>query len=208
MVNEVKQHNAPKTIITPPVLWLQQKELGIKIEHFSNAPMHMLFLGVAKHLMNRILKWEQLTLMQQLNCICNTQAKILITTALNHGYHDKQTSLLPKEDVALFIWGNKITGDISSPLHFHASKEVARKYLATRKKDKWSNEHFDAVDWEHLDLALKSKEDMYKIWRSKQHSGFCGLRIQVGCYSGEILQDKGMSKLQLERNRSTPYALP
>jgi hypothetical protein len=88
------------------------------------------------------------------------------------------------------IWGNKLTGDISSPLRFHASKEVARKYLATRKKDKWSNKRFDAVDWGHLDLALKSKEDMYKIWRSTQHSGFCGTRVLVSRYSGEILPDK------------------
>jgi hypothetical protein len=87
----------------------------------------------------------------------------LITTALNHSYHNKQTLLLPKVDVALFIWGNKITGNISSPLRFHASKEVARKYLATRNKDKWSNKWFNAVDWEHLDLTLKSKEDMCKI---------------------------------------------
>jgi hypothetical protein len=72
--------------------------------------------------------------------------KKLITTALNHSYYDKQPLLLPKEDVALFIRGNKITGDISSPLRFHASKEVARKHLATRNKDKWSNEWFNAVD--------------------------------------------------------------
>jgi hypothetical protein len=123
-------------------------------------------------------------------CVCGTLAKKSITTALNHGYHKKQTLLLPKEDVALFIWGNKLTGNISSPLRFHASKEVARKYLATCKKDKWSNKHFNAVDWEHLDLALKSKEDMYKIWRSKQHLSFCGMRVQVGRYSGEILPDK------------------
>jgi hypothetical protein len=68
--------------------------------------------------------------------------------------------LLPKEDVALFIWGNKLTGNILSPLRFCVSKEIARKYLATHKKDKWSNKCFNAVDWEHLDLALKSKEDM------------------------------------------------
>jgi hypothetical protein len=54
MVNEVKQNNAPETIITPPVLWLQHKELGIKMEHFSEAPMHMLFLGVTKHLMAHV----------------------------------------------------------------------------------------------------------------------------------------------------------
>jgi hypothetical protein len=129
--------------------------------------------------MDQYLKWEQLKLTQQLNCVCNTLAKKSITTAIIHGYHDRQSQLLPKEDVALVIWGTKTTGNISPPLRFHASKEGARKYLATRKKDKWSNERFNAVDWEHLDLALKNKADMYKMWRSKQHLGFCGMTVKV-----------------------------
>ncbi len=54
MVNEVKKNNAPKTIISPPALWLQHKELGIKMEQFSDAPMHMLFLGITKHLMAHV----------------------------------------------------------------------------------------------------------------------------------------------------------
>jgi hypothetical protein len=49
MANNVKQNNAPKTIVTPPVLWLQHKDPGIKIEHFSDALMHMFFLGVTKN---------------------------------------------------------------------------------------------------------------------------------------------------------------
>jgi hypothetical protein len=54
MVNEVKKNNAPETIISLPVLRLQHKELGIKMEQFSDAPMHMLFLGVTKHLMAHV----------------------------------------------------------------------------------------------------------------------------------------------------------
>ncbi len=46
------------------------------------------------------------------------------------------------------------------------------------------------VDWEHLDLALAQKLDMYKIWRSKQNSGFCGTRVQVGRYSGHAHPDE------------------
>ncbi len=80
--------------------------------------------------MDRLLKWEQLTFTQQLNCVCDTLAKGVVTSALCYGYHDRPTQLLPKEDVALVIWGNKITGDISPHLRFHASKEVAQKYLA------------------------------------------------------------------------------
>ena len=102
-----------------------------------------------------MLKWEQLTLPQQLNCVCDTLAKRSVTSAISHGYYDRPTQMLPKEDVALIIWGNKITGDISPHLQFHANREVARKYLASRPKLKWSNERFHSVDWDHLDLALK-----------------------------------------------------
>ena len=54
MANNVKQNDAPETIVTPPVLWLQHKELGIKVEHFSDALMHMLFLRVTKHLIAHV----------------------------------------------------------------------------------------------------------------------------------------------------------
>jgi len=62
--------------------------------------------------------------------------------------------------------------------------------LGNRKKNPWPNEQFDEVDWEHLELAMKTKPDMYKIWRSKQNSGFCGTRVQVGRYSGIPGQDE------------------
>jgi predicted metalloenzyme YecM len=62
--------------------------------------------------------------------------------------------------------------------------------LGNRKKNPWPNEQFDEVDWEHLELAMKTKPDMYKIWRSKQNSGFCRTRVQVGRYSGMSGQDE------------------
>jgi hypothetical protein len=127
--------------------------------------------------MNRYLKWEQLALTQQLNCVCSILAKKSITTTIIQGYHNRQSQLLPNKDVGLILWGDKITGDILSFLWFHASKEVARKYLANCKKNKWSNKHFNAVDWEHLELALKNKADMYRIWWSKQNLGFCSTRV-------------------------------
>jgi hypothetical protein len=53
--------------------------------------------------MDRHLTWDQLTLNQQLNCVCNTLAKIMTTSALTLGYHDRMTQLLPNEDVAMLI---------------------------------------------------------------------------------------------------------
>ena len=47
------------------------------------------------------------------------------------------------------------------------------------------SKQFEEVDFENLDLAMKNKADMYKIWQSKQNSGFCGTQVQVGVYLGE-----------------------
>ncbi len=63
--------------------------------------------------------------------------------------------------VTIVVWGNKITSDVSHPVQFHASKEIARGLLADARK--WPRDRFDKVEWKHLDLAMKSKSDMYKI---------------------------------------------
>jgi hypothetical protein len=137
------------------------------------------------------LPWSQLNLMQQLNCVCDSLAKQAVTKAIIDGNQEGQAQLLPREDIAIIVWGDKVTGDISGPIRFHTSKAVTCKYhLHQRKKGKWTHEQFKEVDWEHLDLALKSKADNYKIWRSKQTSGFCGTRMQVGLYSGEMYPDE------------------
>jgi hypothetical protein len=104
---------------------------------------------------------------------CNTLAKRAVTTAIVAGYHRGPTQILPREDVALIIWVDKVTGNISGSLGFHANKSAACKYqVHQQKKGKWTHEQFEKVDWDHLDLALKSKTDNYKIWRSKQTLGF------------------------------------
>ena len=138
--------------------------------------------------MDKYLLWHQLSFVQQLNCVCNTTAKGAVQQAITTGYISTPTQMLPREDVAIVIWGNKITSDVSHTVRFHASKEVACHILMDTKK--LPQDHFDEVDWEHLDLAMSSKSDMYKIWRSKQHKGFCRTRVQVGKYSGLECLDK------------------
>ncbi len=68
---------------------------------------------------------------------------------------------------------------------------MARKnHIHQWKKGKWTTKQFEEVDWEYLDHALKSKPDNYKVWQTKQTYGFCGTRVQVGLYSGEMYPDK------------------
>jgi hypothetical protein len=70
-------------------------------------------------------------------------AKHTVTLAMTEGFHNRPTQLLPKEDVAVVIWGNKITDDISHTIRFQASKEVARKYWGNKKKNPWPSKHFN-----------------------------------------------------------------
>ena len=44
--------------------------------------------------MDRMLKWEQLTTNQQLNCVCDTLAKRSVSNAISNGYHDRATQFL------------------------------------------------------------------------------------------------------------------
>jgi hypothetical protein len=125
--------------------------------------------------MDTYLLWHQLSLVQQLNCVCNTTAKGAVQRAIATGYMSTPTQILPREDIAIVIWRNKITSEVSHLVRLHASKEIARGLLADMKK--WPHDQFEEVDWEHLDLATTSKSNMYKIWRSKQHMGFCGTRV-------------------------------
>jgi hypothetical protein len=111
--------------------------------------------------------------------------------AIMKGYHNGPTHILPQEDVTLIVWGDKITGNISSSLCFQVSKPVACKYhIHQRKKGKWTTKQFNKIDWEHLNHALKSKPNNSKVWQSKQTSRFCGTQVQVGLYSGEMYLDK------------------
>ena len=58
------------------------------------------FIGGFKYVhihghMDQYLAWNNLSLMQQLNCICNTLAKRVLMAAIISGYNDRQTQLLP-----------------------------------------------------------------------------------------------------------------
>ena len=78
------------------------------------------------------------------------------TTAIAELRHVEWEKIVSQPEVV--IWGNKITSNVSHPVQFHASKEVAQHILTDTKK--WPQDCFDEVDWEHLDLAMSSKSNI------------------------------------------------
>ncbi len=95
--------------------------------------------------MDKYLPWERLSLIQQMSCVCDTLAKAALTTAINSGHYQHPTQFLPRENTALVVWGEKITGDISQIVRFHASKEVARKHLQNRRVNCWLAGSFNSL---------------------------------------------------------------
>ena len=48
-----------------------------------------------------------------------------------------------------------------------------------REKGLLPPEVFDAVEWDGIELALKDKPHMYKLWYGKQCTGFCGTNSKL-----------------------------
>lgn len=149
---------------------------------------HFHYEHVDSH-MDRFLLWRQLTLEQQLNCICDNLAKSAVARSIHFGQEQRGRQLLPREDTAVFIDGKKATSDFAKPIRYGLSKEHARVELP--QVHHWAPGVFDEVAWEWLDKTLESKPEGYRVWLSKQHTGFCGTRVQVAYYSGDTGADVG-----------------
>ena len=77
-----------------------------------------------------------------------------------------------------------MTSELEKPIRFEVGRQQAEQFLINEKG--WSEEHSKEVDCPHLDNTTEKKPDIYKLWLSKQQTGFCGTRVQVGYYSGQI----------------------
>ena len=136
--------------------------------------------------------WSELTIEQQLNCVCDTLAKSAVTRSLQPAHIRTTTLRLPCESAAVVISGIKQTSDVATEARFALGFKEAEKFYTTpigtindrgrRSRHGglgWSKNAFHAVDWRALDATLDKKPQMYKQWLAKQCSGFCGTQHMV-----------------------------
>ncbi len=74
--------------------------------------------------MDKYLLWHQLSLIQQLNCVCNTTAKGAVHKAITTRYTSTPTQILPQEDISIVIWENKVANDVSQPVAFTQARNL------------------------------------------------------------------------------------
>ena len=98
------------------------------------------FIGVhVDSNMDKYLLWHQLTLEHQLNVLCDQLAKGAVARAIlkqmsREGRRRDGLQVLPREDVALFAHGKKLTSDIAKMVRYSEGRRQAKEYLTKEKK--------------------------------------------------------------------------
>ena len=83
-----------------------------------------------------------------------------------------QGYVLPLEDACVFINDVKQTTDVAKDLHFHISRQAAKKLYA--ELNLMDNDTFDSIAWDDIRSTLDNTPKMYQIWYGKQGYGYCG----------------------------------
>jgi len=95
--------------------------------------------------------WGNLSLVAQLNCICDGLAKAAaVSRSLLSKLPGREQYLLPLEHVAVFVQEDKSTMNVSKEVRYCLGQADARRfYMAPRKKRGgglgWSKEQFNQV---------------------------------------------------------------
>ncbi len=126
--------------------------------------------------MDDLVPWEQLSLPEQLNCMCDALAKDALQQGIRDKYRD-HTNTLPREKAAAYFEDGKATSDPAEIIRMALGKQQAKKFLINEKN--WSPTQFEEVAWNELHDTLHSKPVAFRIWLSKQHSDFCATGVQM-----------------------------
>ena len=135
--------------------------------------------------MDDILKWQDLSRVQQLNVICDNLAKAAVEETIQTTKPSEPqltNQLLPLEYCAIYVDSIKQTSDPATQIRYSCGKHSARKFLTTERG--WTHNQFDTVDWENLHTCLQAKPDGFRTWLAKQHSDFCATRLQMQRWFG------------------------
>ena len=117
-----------------------------------------------------------MSLEAQLNVECDRIAKGAVKGSnSNNSRNGKQQ--LPLENACVFIVGRKETSDPRKDLKQQIGTVQGKTYYTSREKRKGGMDAavFDMVAWDDVKSTLKGPSKMFKMWYSKQGSGFCGV---------------------------------
>jgi hypothetical protein len=127
------------------------------------------FLYVASHSNDRK-DWASCTIKERLNIKANHLAKQALLHA--HSCNEYFDGCFPAEDFWVYTTGCKVTGLTKPSLEMHWGRSEAKRFLDFKHIVHTAN--FDTIWWHGMDLAMSNFPKMYRIFVSKQVSGWCG----------------------------------
>ena len=80
--------------------------------------------------------------------------------------------IYPNEDFAIYTRGAKVTGPIRDALEQHWGRTEAKRFFSF--KHIVESHHFDLIWWDGVGKAMASYPKMFRIFVTKQVSGWCG----------------------------------
>jgi hypothetical protein len=120
------------------------------------------------------LRFDQLTLPQQLNVMADELAKEClldgIRTSTMHG------PTYPDEPIRIWIHGQKVTSSIRTALYIAWGSQTAQRLLG--RKDIVIHLRFHHIAWDAVGRAMTSYPQMFALW-AKHVSGFSGTNRQL-----------------------------
>lgn len=130
--------------------------------------------------------WNQMSLLERLNCKCDSLAKKAIHLGIqNPPLAIPSRQRLPLESAAVYYKDRKLSGECGSEIRFQAGRVAARRFYIGELG--WYSATFDSVDWEARDKSISSKPDMFRIWLFKQSSSFCASGKNMGRWFGSAV---------------------
>ena len=114
---------------------------------------------------------HKLTKLELLNYECNLLAKYARAHMEAHR-HLTPTLKLPLERIAIYHHGNKIYKNFNST--FLEKCYLPRVQLYYHRKYNWTNDTFDSINWEAVNVAMKRCTPSTAKWVTKYSTGFIG----------------------------------
>jgi hypothetical protein len=144
------------------VLWIMKRMI---LDH----PFRLKLLYVASH-SDDTKKWEECSLKEWINIrVDHLAKKALLAAHISNQYFD---GVFPLEDFQVHTDGRKLTGPTNSSLEEHWERARAKRFFDVKGIVRSSK--FNSIWWAGLHRAITSYPKMFRIFISKQVSGWCG----------------------------------
>jgi len=139
------------------------------------------FLYVRSHT-DKIKKLSKCMMTELMNIIVDDLAQ----RALRHSYSSGKffDGIYPNEDFIITMRGVKTTGPICNALEWYWGRTEAQRFF--HLKNIVYSQNFDLIWWDGVSKAMASYDKMFRIFVSKQVSGWCGSNSKQSLWDATI----------------------